>query len=113
MQNDFSKIVVTPRRHARVVNRSTTEQISVWLLISRSIHTRFGLTPKERVVSGEEYDETIIVERLATPGRPGRRILRFLWSSFVYGAAMYGAAVHGYPNPEYLQSVIVHEEDNE
>ncbi len=64
-------------------------------------------------MSGEEYDETILVERLVTPGRPRRGILRFLWRSFVDGAAMYGAALHGYPDPEYLQFVMTREEDSE
>jgi hypothetical protein len=77
------------------------------------IHTLFGLEPKERVMSSEEYDEIIIIERSATPDRPGGGILRFLWRSFVEGAAMYGAAMHGYPDPEYLQHVMIHEEDNE
>ena len=65
------------------------------------------------MVNGEDYDETIIIERLAIPDRPGRGVLRFLWRSFVDGAAMYGAALHGYPDPEYLQFVMTHEEDNE
>jgi hypothetical protein len=65
------------------------------------------------VVNGEEYGATIIVERLATPDKPGRRILRLLWRSFVDGAAMYGAAMHGYPNPEHLQSVMTPDDDNE
>ena len=68
---------------------------------------------KECVVSGEEYHETIIVERLATPGRRDRGILRFLWGSFLHGAAMYGAAMHGYPDPEYLQFVMTRQEDSE
>ena len=64
-------------------------------------------------MSGQEYHETIIVERWATPDRPRRGILRFLWKSFVEGAAMYGAAMHGYPDPEYFQFVMTRQEDSE
>jgi hypothetical protein len=39
---------------------------------------RLGLEPKERVMNGEEYDETIIIERLAAISRPGRGVLRSL-----------------------------------
>jgi hypothetical protein len=65
------------------------------------------------VVNGEEYYETIIVERLATPDRPRQGILRFLWRSFVEGVAMYGAAMHGYPDPEYFQFLMTRQEDSE
>jgi len=64
-------------------------------------------------VIGEEYDETIVVECLATPDRPRRGILHFLWRSFVKGAAMYGAALHGHPDPEYFQSIMTRQEDSE
>lgn len=63
-------------------------------------------------MNGEEYG-TIVVDRLATPGRPAQGILRFLWKSFVEGAAICGAAMHGCPDLEYLQSVMTHQKDSE
>jgi hypothetical protein len=68
---------------------------------------------KESVVSGEEYDDAIIIERFATPGGLGRGILRFLWRSCVKGAAMYGAAAHGFPDPEYFRPNVARQEDKE
>ncbi len=64
-------------------------------------------------MSGEKCNNMISIGRLAIPGRPARRVLRYLWRSFLEGAAMYGAAMHGWPNPEYLRSDVARQSDKE
>ncbi|MBV8457567.1 MAG: hypothetical protein JO122_13240 [Acetobacteraceae bacterium] len=41
------------------------------------------------------------------------RMLRYLWRSFLEGAAMYGAAMHGWPKPEHFQTHVVRQVDKE
>jgi hypothetical protein len=38
------------------------------------------------------------------------RVLRYLWRSFLEGAAMSATATHGWPNPEYFQSDVARRE---
>jgi hypothetical protein len=64
-------------------------------------------------MSGERYDNEIIVKRLATPCRPRSSVLGSIWRSFLEGAAMCGAAMHGWPSPPNSQFEVAGQEDKE
>ena len=86
-------------RSSKLINERVEFGLAVDQLIGRHALC-FEL--KERVVIGDKRDNTI-----------AGRMLRYLWRSFLEGAAMYGAAMHGWPKPEHFQTHVVRQVDKE